>query len=523
MRSISPKALKHMLAQTSEEVAILDIREFGEYGMGHPFHAVNAPFSQLEAIITRLVPRHSVQVVVMDDHDEGRARRSSQRLSELGYHRVAWMEGGVAAWQAMGYGIFAGVNVVSKTFGELVQEHYHTPGLDASILADWQQQQKNVHVIDGRTIPEYKKMNIPGSACCPNGELAKRLPAMLEGDTTTPVVINCAGRTRSIIGAQTLRWLGIQNPVFALENGTQGWQLAGLQLENSSTRHYPDEVSPDATWAADARSLAEKHGVSGIDATTLNAWMSSDQRTTYVFDVRTVEEWQHASPRGAIHAPGGQLIQATDHWVGVYRARLVLIDDDECRAPVVATWLTLMGMEVAWLRGGASGWGDLNCLAQRAASAPALSPLPLCDLKTALAPTTLCLDVRPGMQFRKGHLPGVLWVNRSLLETQLANVDVCCPIVIIGDEGRSACLAADLAVLGISPPSRLPPDTAAWEDASVILEHTPHYPDDDSCIDFLFFVHDRHDGNLEASRRYLAWETGLLAQLDSEERKTFAI
>lgn len=44
---------------------------------------------------------------------------------------------------------------------------------------------------------------------------------------------------------------------------------------------------------------------------------------------------------------------------------------------------------------------------------------------------------------------------------------------------------------------------------------------DARCIDFLFFVHDRHDGNKEAARRYLAWETNLIGQLDEQELATF--
>jgi hypothetical protein len=36
-------------------------------------------------------------------------------------------------------------------------------------------------------------------------------------------------------------------------------------------------------------------------------------------------------------------------------------------------------------------------------------------------------------------------------------------------------------------------------------------------------VHDRHDGNKEAARRYLAWETGLVAQLDAKEISAFRL
>ncbi|WP_136065403.1 rhodanese-like domain-containing protein [Modicisalibacter radicis] len=523
MHAIAPRALKRLLANDGQEIALLDIREFGEYGMGHPFHAVNVPFSRLEALVGQLVPRRNAPIVVMDDHDEGRARRASQCLADLGYRDVAWLEGGTQGWRAAGYSLFAGVNVVSKTFGELVHERFHTPGIPAHTLDEWQRQGKPVHVIDGRPVAEYRKMNIPGSICCPNGELAKRLPTLLDGDTATPVVINCAGRTRSIIGTQTLRWLGIENPLYALENGTQGWRLAGLSLDHGSERFYPDEIAADEELGAAARRLAESGGALAIDAATLDTWLADDTRTTYVFDVRTAEEHHRNAPAGAVHAPGGQLIQATDHWVGVQRARLVLIDDDECRAPVVAHWLALMGQEVAWLRGGNTHWPSLRHLSDRrdAADLPMLPPA--VDLVEALDPATLCLDARPGMQYRDGHLPGARWVNRSLLDEQLADADLLRPVVLVADIEHAACLANELAARGVMRLGWLAPAVDDWQRAGIALERTPDTPDDAHCIDFLFFVHDRHDGNLEASRRYLAWETGLLARLDDQERATFPI
>ena len=52
-------------------------------------------------------------------------------------------------------------------------------------------------------------------------------------------------------------------------------------------------------------------------------------------------------------------------------------------------------------------------------------------------------------------------------------------------------------------------------------EASPEVPTDRDAIDYLFFVHDRHDGNLEAARRYLAWEQGLVALLAPAERARF--
>jgi rhodanese-related sulfurtransferase len=71
-----------------------------------------------------------------------------------------------------------------------------------------------------------------------------------------------------------------------------------------------------------------------------------------LLDVRTPEEFSAGSIPGAAHAPGGQLVQATDQWVAVRNARLVLIDGEGVRAPVVASWLKQLGCDVYVLEGG---------------------------------------------------------------------------------------------------------------------------------------------------------------------------
>lgn len=521
MATISPAALKARLGTAGAELAFLDVREFGEYGMSHPFHVVNLPLSRLEAGITRLVPRLAAPIVVMDRADEGRARHAQQRLSALGYRDVAVLAGGIEGWTEAGFGCFAGVNVVSKTFGELAHERFHTPVIDAETLAAKQARHEPLHIFDGRPLTEYHKMNIPGSVCCPNGELARRLPALLDGDPETPVVINCAGRTRSIVGAQTLRWLGIDNPVYALENGTQGWRLAGLELEHGSQRRYPARAPVDERWAQAAQTTATAHGARAIDTACLNDWLADETRTTYLFDVRTAEEYHDDGHPEAVHAPGGQLIQATDHWVGVYRARIVLLDDDACRAPMVAAWLALMGHEVAWLEAGRTCWGEIAVAAGRGV-AEVTPDVPTLEVAAALNSAQL-LDLQPGMAYRQAHLRGARWVNRALLETQLADLDPGVHTVLVGDAGAVACLLPDLKVRGFHRVKWLPLALDTWRSQGIDLVSTPESPADAECIDYLFFVHDRHDGNLEASRRYLAWETGLLAQLDAEERATFAI
>lgn len=200
--------------------------------------------------------------------------------------------------------MFQGVHLPSKTFGELVEHAYHTPRLQAPELAAMRARGEAVVVLDGRPLDEFRKMNIPGAVCCPNGELALRIHALVP-DETTPVVVNCAGRTRSIIGAQTLINMGIPNPVYALENGTQGWYLNDLALEHGNDRRYPQVAAAEPALQArrdQARELAGRHGVADVDAATLAGWMRQADRSTFLLDVRTGGVRRGLAARGTARA-----------------------------------------------------------------------------------------------------------------------------------------------------------------------------------------------------------------------------
>jgi cystathionine beta-lyase len=225
---------------------------------------------------------------------------------------------------------------------------------------------------DGRPLNEHQKMTIPGSTCCPNAELPYRIATMVK-NPQTKIIVNCAGRTRSILGAQTLINFGVPNPVYALENGTQGWFLADMKLEYGADRRYPD-IDPATLPAAQkaASRLVERFHLKTATAAQVEAWLGEPDRTTYLCDVRTPEEFKTGTLPGAVHAPGGQLIQATDQWVGVRNARIVLVDGGEnVRAPVVASWLHQLGCEVYVLEGGVTAK-----LKGTPAATPALPVLP---------------------------------------------------------------------------------------------------------------------------------------------------
>ena len=501
-QTITPSQLQQWLFD-GQEIAVFDVREHGQYGEAHLFHGVNLPYSRLELEVRRLAPNPQVRLVIYDQDGGEVAARAAARLHALGYSRVQLLEGGAQGWQAAGLQLFAGVHVPSKAFGELVEEASHTPHVTAQQLAEWQARGEPLVVLDGRPFEEYRKMTIPGSICCPNGELGYRVHDLVP-DESTPIVVNCAGRTRSIIGAQTLINLGLKNPIYALENGTQGWYLEDFQLEHGSTRRYAEQVSGDLTrQRLAARQLAERAGVVDVSADQVRGWADDAQRSLFLCDVRTAQEFAVGSLPGSQHTPGGQLIQSTDLYIGVRQARVVLVDSDGVRAPIVASWLRQLGHEAYVLSGGIHSGLALPVL-----QPVAYEPLPLISVQAlALALNDVNLiDLRPSMVYRKGHIAGSQWSIRSLLKTDHR------PLVLVADDPAVAAFAAE----GLSA-RLLDGGFAAWAAAGLPVNEGPQTLPDAQCIDFLFFTHDRHSGNKDAARQYLAWEIGLLAQMSDAE------
>lgn len=518
MHLINARTLKSWL-HDGAEIALFDVREHGQYGESHLFYGITLPYSRLELEVQRLAPRKQVRTVVYDD-GHGVAQAAAQRLADLGYSNVHILDGGTAAWQAAGYTLFAGVNVPSKAFGELVEQIYETPHVTATELNAMLQAGEDVVVLDGRPYAEYRKMSIPTATSCPNGELAYRVRRIVPNDTTH-IVINCAGRTRSIIGAQTLINLGLPNRVSALQSGTQGWMLDDLVLDHGASRHYGEPTEDLETARQSAQELAKRYEVPTVDALTVQCWNEDIQRSLFLCDVRTPEEYATGTLPGAVHTPGGQLIQATDQYIGVRRARLVLFDDDGVRALVVASWLRQLGHDVYVLDGGLASGLTLATPASPGIPRPSLiDAATLAEQLRQPAPPVV-IDVGASMRFRQTHIPEARWSIRPRLATDLHGIDV--PVVLVADEpGVAACAAVELDGLGMSV-KVLEGGWQAWVDAGLPVASSPQSPADGECIDYLFFVHDRHSGNKAAARQYLEWEINLIAQLDEFEKAEFRL
>ncbi len=262
---------------------------------------------------------------------EGLVPVATDRLTALGHTNVRQLDGGLKAWQMAGFELFRDVNSYAKAFGELVESRRHTPSLTADEVAALIAAKANIRILDVRRFDEYATMNIPGSISVPGGELVFRA-GQAAPDPETTIIVNCAGRTRSIIGTQSLINAGVANKVLALRNGTIGWTLAKRELEHGADRR--GGIGAFEGVKANARDVAYRAGVRHLGPEEASALEAQTSRTLYRFDVRASEDYAAGHIPGFRHYPGGQLVQEIDMAAPVRGARILLTDD--------------MGVQMGW-------------------------------------------------------------------------------------------------------------------------------------------------------------------------------
>ncbi|BAM91693.1 putative thiosulfate sulfurtransferase [Bradyrhizobium oligotrophicum S58] len=519
---ITPTELRRRW-RAGEEVALFDVREEGPYSLSHPFFAVSLPLSQIELRILDLAPRLTAPIVVYDD-GEGYAVRAVPRIRALGYTDVSVLEGGLSGYARQGE-VFRDVNVPSKSFGELVEAIRHTPSLSADEAKALIERESNLVVLDARRFEEYRTMSIPRGVSVPGGELAFRARELAPSPDTT-IIVNCAGRTRSIIGTQSLINAGLPNKIYALRNGTIGWTLAGHQVERGKTARFLDRPQTSHTAALDdAKAWAGRVGVTLLDAATFARYQAeAGARTLYCLDVRTPEEYLAGHPAGFASAPGGQLVQATDEWVGVRGARLVLFDDDGVRARMTASWLKQMGWDASVVG------PDVVTPTQTAVVVPRRPPLP--DLGAATisvtelaadpaARTIVDLSRSPG--YKAGHIPGAHFLLASRFADDLARLPGSGAVVLTSDDGAEAAFAlADARAATRREIRVLSGGTRAWMAAGHALETERH-----AWISLADDVYKRPyegtDNAATAMQAYIDWELQLVAQLANDSVSNFHV
>lgn len=518
---IAPDALKRVI-HDGEEIAVLDVREAGVAGKRRILFAASAPLWRIEVLIDRLVPRRETRIVLVDA-DGKLAPEAASKLARLGWRNVSVLDGGVDAWAADGLEVYSGSNILSKAFGEIIEVEKHTPTIEADALEAKIDAGENLVVVDSRTPEEFADFSLPFAQSVPGAELVYRI-GEIAPDPQTLVVVNCAGRTRSIVGAQTLIDAGIPNPVVSLKDGTMAWLLSGRALAHGRATALP-EPGPEALAAARSRAaaVARAAGVKRIDAQALaelEADAAAGKRTLYRFDVRTREEYEAGHLEGWRWAPGGQLVQATDEYLATRGARVVLADWDGVRALTTGAWLAQLGaVEVyAYAPAADTAWvpGPETIRVQPPRGVVRrVSPR---EAARSIEAGAVAFDVERSAAFRRRHAAGARFAAPHRLEEFLADAPPQRIVLIFSSDGVLAqTVAAELAARTGRDVRAVAGGTQAWAAAGLEVESGREgvlTGDDDGWLSP--YRHADKSARDAGFRAYLEWEVKLAEQLQRE-------
>ena len=488
------------LYEAGRPFALIDTRERRDHVDGHWFGSTNIPLSVLSARITRLIPDHSFPVHLLDWQDAG-SDAAGWCLSRLGYTNVTRCP--TSHPRQYGGGFVKGEYVWSKAFGEVLA---HGCGLPEVTPAAYLEHHRDARLFDVRPTAEYNAFTIPGSQSLPNSLLLANLAALQ--DTGQMALLHCAGRTRSIIGACTLKAAGYQGPFAIFRGGTQAWQLDGLEREFDASRVFATETGDASATRAFLDSWNIAHEIVAHDG--LEAVVTAHQGSL-MFDVSDDSARGVMRRHGIIGVSGTNLIQQTDQSIARYHVPVLLFDHGSgSRAAFAAYWLRAMGFAVR-----------VALLPDTAALQPVAAPrrdtpaatwtmVSLASLLARRDKADPIFDFRSSQDFRQAHVTGSVWRNIStILATDPVAGQPDRPVTIISRDQRHGCETADLLhrhgwqIAGV----------CAWRTHDIDPADLPA-GDPGIAVDESALFAGRHHGNLQDSRDYLAWEEELPDQID---------
>ncbi len=509
---VEAKTVKNWISD-NKEIAFIDVRELAQHTAGHPLFSISIPFSEFEINVEKLLPNKEVRIVLFDNNN-GISEITYKIAQNLKYTNIFILKNGIDGWVKSKFHLFDGINVPSKSFGELIEKKFKTPSITALQLSKKQKEKRDIIILDGRPFDEYNKMSIPGSVCCPNAEIPYRISELIKS-SNTEIIINCAGRTRSIIGAQALINFGIKNKVYALENGTQGWFLNDFKLDHGKTKFLDKTPSNEKINELRNRIVSLLQNiVEIIDFNQAQKLINNKNITTYIFDVRT-KTYPKKELSQIRNVPGGQLIQATDKYIGVLKSHVIVFDDgDLVRAGMTALWLKKMNFHCYVVNESPVKIKKLNLKQEVNFETSPINLIKLENFKNLK--DIPIFDIRNSIDYCKKRIKNSVWTNRYIITKKMSKY-VKSMIIVTNDLPKASLIVSDL--------QKKDPDSVVqvyhWNETDV--EQFLDYIDlkkvelDEKFIDFNFHTHLRHKGNKEHAKNYLKWEIDLIKKMDEEE------
>lgn len=141
-------------------------------------------------------------------------------------------------------------------FDELLSEaKRRVEEVDVPSAADMVEQRGDSRLLDVREKSEWDEGHIPGASHVPRGYLELRIENAVP-DKTTPLLLYCAGGTRSLLAAQTLQEMGYSD-VRSLRGGFTAWKDSGRPFV------IPRTLTPEQTHRYSRHVLIPEVGEAG--------------------------------------------------------------------------------------------------------------------------------------------------------------------------------------------------------------------------------------------------------------------
>ena len=470
---------------------LIDCRERRDYVDGHWFGSTNIPLSILPTRLPFLCPYKDFPIHFLHWGDAA-SSVALRYLEKLEYQNITPHSVTQPIGPVVGY--VQGEYAWSKAFGEVVARQSDilevTP---QEYVTDYQHAQ----LVDVRPTGEYNRFTLPNSINLPNSLLLANMERL--GNHADLVLLHCAGRTRSIIGAHTIKAAGYSGDFGIFRGGTQAWELDGFAREHGANRTMAENIESTEFVA---NFLNRCHIPSAhIQPTGIAAFVETNS-DHLIFDVSDDAANGILVAANIIKISGTNLVQQTDRSIARYHLPILLFDcRSGSRAAFAAYWLSRMGFCVKIAIVDAD---HVQFSLEKNNDVQEKSDQQL--IEKWVSDGTQIYDFRLSSEFATGHIESSRWQNISFMldqKPEMYSIGIIAPCHKTGNMIFEILTDNGWNIDGIY----------VWQDQPldpIILASTAaKFDQNEIPIDKSALFAGRHFGVLKDAQDYLAWEEDL--------------